>query len=160
MKRIIGLIIAFSAFGFVQLSAQQNYNGALGLRLGYPYGITGKGFISKADAIEGILHFNSQNNYHRYVGLTVLYERHVELSALKGLNLYYGGGAGFVAYSNKYRNTDTYSLGIDGIIGLEYTLDDIPLNFGVDVKPYIGIYPDLGFNENNVQGALSVRYAF
>ena len=106
------------------------------------------------------MHFNSQNSFNRYIGVTVLYERHIEMSALKGLNFFYGAGAGFVAYSNKYRNSDYFSLGLDAIIGLEYTFDDIPLNLGVDIKPYIGIYPDLGFNENNIQGALSVRYAF
>mgnify|MGYP001615571992 CR=1 FL=1 len=48
-------------------------------------------------------------------------------------------------------------LGVDGIIGLEYVFDGVPINLSLDYKPSFNITP--GFFDPS-GGALSIRYYF
>ena len=53
----------------------------------------------------------------------------------------------------------TYTvIGIDGIIGLEYSFTEIPINVSIDWKPVLNIIGYSGFWGDG--GALSVRYMF
>jgi hypothetical protein len=49
-------------------------------------------------------------------------------------------------------------LGVDGIVGLEYTLDDIPLNFSLGVGPSFQLTSGPGWYYWN--GGFAVRYVF
>ncbi len=49
-------------------------------------------------------------------------------------------------------------LGVDGIIGLEYAFQDIPLSIGLDWKPGMNVISDFGFFFDDL--ALSFRYLF
>ena len=171
MKRLIVVtLIAISSISF-----GQDYTNAIGFRGGFSQGLTFKHFISSTNAIEGIL----ATRYHGY-NLTGLYEIHANgLFDVDGLNLYYGFGAhvgrwNSVYWSNsswnngkKYYTVDANGnvvyydytvIGVDGIVGIEYNISEIPINISLDYKPAINLVGYQGLWLDN--GAFSVRYYF
>ncbi|MGE0079026.1 MAG: hypothetical protein AB7S48_14295 [Bacteroidales bacterium] len=158
MRIIKTLLIGLSLIILFHTSMAQDHNTALGLRVGYPSGITAKHFFGKKSALEGIVSFGWGG-----VGLTGLYELHNEVSGTDGLNWYYGLGAHIAtAKADKHnpwenKSGDEFFLGADGIIGLEYTFKNAPINLSVDIMPIINVVesPGIWFN-----AGLSVRYAF
>jgi hypothetical protein len=94
-----------------------------------------------------------------------LYEIHKAAFNVDRLNWFYGAGGHVGTFKGGYgRNPDgSYytenfvTVGIDGILGLEYHFNEIPFTLGVDVKPYIDIISP-GFG--NWDGAVTLRYAF
>jgi hypothetical protein len=90
---------------------------------------------------------------------TGLYEIHNPIPNADGLNFYYGAGGhvGFYRedrhdlFRNRYNGSGSV-IGIDGIIGLEYFFEPIPLQLSLDYKPalnigggYIWPFNDLAF---------------
>ncbi|WP_210463426.1 hypothetical protein [Rufibacter roseolus] len=163
---IFGLGILMLSFANLQIAQAQK--AGLGLRVGgYSAGISGKYFFRDAVAFEGIL---GTGLGRRGFQLTGLFELHAPAFAVPGLQWFYGGGAHVGAFRGRYyfkssnkhyvenydRNLAT--VGIDGIVGLEYQITEIPISLGVDFKPFIEtnraglfLYGD---------GALTVRYTF
>ncbi len=161
MKKIATpLFLLFATILMMQpVSAQQTYKTSLGLRAGYPSGISAKHFISKSDAIEGVLSFGWGG-----IGVTALYQIHNPIPDLPGLKWYYGGGAHFATTRstnshNPYDSDlgDRVYLGADGDVGLEYVFEGAPISVGVDILPLLNILPTpkVWFN-----AALSIRYTF
>lgn len=149
---------------FKWCTAQQ---AAIGFRLGSDIGLTVRGNVGKG-AIEGII-----GSGYRPFQVTVLYERFQGFPSVSGLNLYYGAG-GYIGvfggnrwyYSNryhhwKYREYDYYyrapCFGVAGIIGLEYRFKGTPLCAGVDIKPFMNVYP---WFDGAFDAALNLRVAF
>jgi hypothetical protein len=141
----------------VGISDAQEYSTGIGIRAGISSGLTIKHFKSKKAAFEGLL-------TTRWEGfdITGLYELHARAFDADHLNWYYGGGAhiGFYNGNHAYWGTNGRSytvIGVDGILGLEYTFDEIPVNIGIDWKPALNLVGYSGFWS---EGALSVRYVF
>lgn len=143
-------------------SGQENstYATGIGLRAGWTTGITVKSFINDKAALEGIL----GTRYRGFI-VTGLYERHALAFNVPGLHWFYGLGAHLGAFRGAYYRdrwgdyyTDnTVSVGIDGILGLEYNIMDIPFSIALDIKPFFDIImPGYGYWD----GALSIRYVF
>lgn len=136
-------------------SKAQAYNTSAGLRLGASSGLSIKHFINQDAAIEGIL-------ATRWRGLLItgLYEVHKDIDDVDGLNWFYGGGAHVGSWNNSALNSYRGStvVGIDGIIGLEYVLEELPLNFSLDFKPAFNLTNGGGFWGDEF--ALSARYIF
>ncbi|GAA4442219.1 hypothetical protein GCM10023188_41690 [Pontibacter saemangeumensis] len=141
--------------------AQSGYSTGIGLRGGIASGLTIKHFIQSDAAIEGII---STGFKYRGTVVTVLYEKHAQAFNADGLLWYYGLG-GHVGFYNghdyydrdhKHYDDNVVGLGIDGIIGLEYYIKDIPFTIGADIKPYLNIPVGGGFWDT----ALHVRYVF
>lgn len=156
MKKSI-IIILFVILTSQFLSAQ-DYKTSLGLRIGYPYGLTVKHFLDKKNALEGIL----GSNYGGFV-ITGLYENEHWTGQYPGLNWYWGIGAhvGFWdPNANKYvdPNYNGSVLGIDGVVGLEYTFDEVPINLSLDILPTVNLIGSAGWG--GIWGGLSVRYVF
>ena len=155
MKRIsITLLIGIIT---VSLMNAQEYKTGIGIRAGNAAGLTIKHFNSHKAAVEGLL-------TTRWEGFEVtgLYEVHNRAFDVNHLNWYYGGGAhiGFYNGSNAYwgRGSTAYTIiGIDGILGIEYSFDEIPINVGIDWKPALNL---IGYTGIWSEGALSVRYIF
>jgi hypothetical protein len=151
------IIIMFFLFSGLYLNGQE-YKTSLGLRAGMPYGLTIKHFLSESNAVEGIL----ASNWGGFVA-TALFENEHWTGHYPGLNWYWGAGvhAGFWDMgANKYVKS-TYSgsvIGVDGVLGIEYTFDEIPLNLSLDVLPSVNLIGSTGFG--GINGALSVRYVF
>ncbi|MBA4322018.1 MAG: hypothetical protein C0408_04305 [Odoribacter sp.] len=151
------IVILFVLFLGLSLNGQ-DYKTSIGLRAGYPYGLTIKHFMNENNAVEGIL----ASNWGGFVA-TVLLENEHWTGLYPGFNWYWGLGAhiGFWdAGANRYV-TSTYTgsvIGIDGILGLEYTFDKIPLNLSIDILPSINLFGSTGWG--GPSGALSIRYVF
>ncbi|KAA2239628.1 hypothetical protein F0L74_25905 [Chitinophaga agrisoli] len=130
-RQLILLTIIFTA-GMYQLKAQTKGNPQVGVRLGQPLGATARYFFNDADAVEGIA-----GVYNETFTVTGLYEHHFDLSALTvpGFAWYVGGGAHMGV--RKYEGNTRFIAGFDGIIGLDYTFQKIPLNLSLDWKPAV-----------------------
>jgi hypothetical protein len=136
----------------VLMANGQDYKNAIGLRLGWSYGLTFKHFISEKSALEGIADYRWGG-----LGITGLYEIHNNLADVEGLNWYFGGGAHVGFYGTSYGGGSGTFVGIDGILGLEYNFKDLPINISADWKPAFTFgYSHFGADN----GALSVRYTF
>lgn len=157
MRRVFLFLVAMVA---TTATKAQDYKTAAGVRFGASNGITLKHFIKDDAALEGILAFR-----YRGFNFTGLYEKHFS-SAFKvnRLNWYVGAGGNIgIIDRDRYRWYDEKDegtavlLGIDGIIGIEYNFEEVPLNVSLDWKPMInltGVY----FWGDEV--GLSIRYTF
>lgn len=143
----------------VGVQAQSDYTTGIGFRGGAASGLTIKHFIKNDVAIEGIL---STSFKYRGTTITLLYEKHAQAFDVSGLQWYYGVGGHIGFYQDRYyydrgHNHDrVLGVGVDGILGLEYYIRDIPFTIGADIKPYINIPYGGGFWDS----ALHVRYVF
>ncbi|MCF8309286.1 MAG: hypothetical protein K9I68_09785 [Bacteroidales bacterium] len=151
-------IIALAATTY----GQNDYNQAIGVRGGLYNGVTYKKALSS-------------NNYLEILGsirwggavVTGLYEVTKNLDPdTPRLNWYYGFGAHIGLWSDYNDNAwfdedadDFMAIGVDGIIGIEYTFEEVPINLSADWKPVINL-----IGADNAVGffgaAASVRYVF
>jgi len=152
---------------------QAGYKTGIGLRGGYEGGITLKHFIKSDRAIEGIL---SRGWGYGGMRITGLYEIHKPFPNVKGLDWFYGVGGHIGFYNEDYygyrcdkdgyydKDGDWHSgdckknyttIGIDGILGLEYQFAEIPFTIGLDIKPYFDL---IGRGDHFGDGAFSIRY--
>ena len=149
MKKCFFLITLFVAIS-VCIEAQ-NYNSAIGVRLGpntanITAGFTLKHFINENTALEAIIGVNNG------LGICGLYEKHFDIEAVKNLQWLAGFG-GYVAFTGS--NT---AIGGVGIIGLDYKFEEIPLNVTLDWKPELNIISKVGFEASGI--GLSARFTF
>lgn len=135
----------------------QDYQTSVGIRGTFVSGLTVKHFIEEEAALEGIVSFGRWG-----LSLTGLYEIHARAFDTQGLSWYYGGGGHIGNSNDDYPRVDEKGefmvIGVDGIIGLEYKIQEIPISFSADYKPSLNFtgYPVFwGYG-----GALSVRYTF
>ena len=135
----------------------QDYETAIGLRGGLYNGVTAKHFLTTKSAAEGIL-------LTRWQGFSVtgLYELHKYTAFdVDRLNWYYGGGAHLGIWDGTYATwlgTAGYQvvIGLDAILGIEYNLEEIPINISLDWKPAFNL---IGYSGPNLDGAaFSIRY--
>ncbi len=137
-----------------QASAQAtgpHYKSAIGAKV-WPFAANFKTFVGNRDrAVELLAYFN---NGFRVTGL---YEFHTDLTTQGNLKLYVGFG-GHAGYYTKTGDKDGMTLGVDGVAGLDYKFNKIPLNLALDWQPsFEFITPSTGFQGN--RGGLAVRFA-
>jgi hypothetical protein len=155
MKRIfIALIMTFLIVAFTHA---QEYKTGIGIRAGNFSGLTIKHFNSSRTAVEGLLTTRWQG-----FSATLLYEVHHRAFDVAHLNWYYGGGAHLGFYNGSHTYWGTYGraytvVGIDGILGIEYTFEELPINIGIDWKPSLNL---VGYSGVWSEGAISIRYIF
>lgn len=148
LKRSLLICLILLSSGLVQA---QEYRTGLGLRGGYTSGLTIKHFVSGSNAIEGII----GTNYRSFL-LTGLYEKHTGAFDVSGMNWFYGGGLHLGVYGDD-RNVSQSILGIDGIVGLEYKIQEIPISISLDLKPTLNL---IGYRLFDMDFALSLRYVW
>jgi hypothetical protein len=156
MKRKFLILVILALLGISSFG--QDYRTSLGLRAGLPYGLTIKHFLSKTNALEGTL----ASSWGGFV-ITGLYENEHWTGEYPGLNWFwgFGGHAGFWGVGRNPNIEQTYSgsvLGLDAILGLEYTFDEFPINLSLDLLPTVNLIGDTGWG--GINGALSIRYVF
>lgn len=142
----------------VTFTYSQDYSTGIGLRGGLSQGLTVKHFLSEKTAAEGLL----QTRWGGF-SVTALYEIHSQnVFDVDRLNFYYGAGGHVGLWEGNSSwgtvGTQYIIIGIDGVLGLEYNLEAIPLNFSIDWKPEFNIVGYRAFWPDG--GALSVRYIF
>jgi hypothetical protein len=159
MKKWNVLILVFVLWGSSAAFAQ-DYKTAVGVRGGFPTAVTVKHFIGQSSALEGLV-----SGYRGGFEFTGLYEKHVNAFDVPYLNWYYGAGAHIGVFDNEIARPGYYfdgrgrgfTVGVDGILGLEYTLTEIPFVIGIDMKPAFDFAsnPGLWFG-----GGVSFRFYF
>lgn len=156
MRKIVLTVIL--AVTITALANAQEYKTGVGLRGGFSNGLTIKHFVSERNAFEGII-----ATRWRGIDITGLYEIHNQAFEVEHLNWYYGFGAHVGFYDGSNTTWGTYNtsytiVGIDGILGIEYSFSEAPINIGLDWKPAFNVIGDTRFWGDG--GALSIRYIF
>lgn len=160
MKKLIVVCLLVAGIGSLNAVSAQDYKTALGVRLSsssamQSNSISIKHFINSTTAIEGLFTFGDP------LALGALVEFHKPLSA-SGLTYFYGGG-GYIGFLKKV-NTNTQktsteaNFGAQGIIGLDYKFDNIPLNLSLDWKPELNIVTDINFEPAAI--GFTARFTF
>jgi len=156
---------------FIVLSIQarsQDFMRSAGIRGGVSSGITYRGFLNPQLAYEGLLSF--RNNGLQF---TVL-RQHLEPAFWKlsdGFFILYGYG-GHAGYTNSYTYTRIYKtvhhsgntfsplVGLDGYLGVEYHFPGIPLQAGLDYKPFLEMSIHEYFQLSAWDVAFTIKYKF
>ena len=153
--------ILIAALALVLLANKANaqamgssYRTALGVKF-YPGAITIKHFTREDRALEGLVYF-----WHYGFRITGLYEFHGDINGAPGLKWYVGPGAhiGFWndEWNRKYPDrNDGVAIGIDGVLGLDYKINNAPLNLSLDWQPSINF---VGYSYFSSWGGLAIRY--
>ncbi len=155
------LVLTIGLFCLTSVIKAQDYNTAIGARLGFFNGLTIKHFVSGSNAIEGIASFR----WRGFV-LTGLYEWQKPIKGAKNLDYYLGlgGHVGFWDNNHYYwydddRDNGNFTVvGVDFIAGLEYNFAEVPFNIGLDWKPAFNLVGDSHWWGDGV--AFSIRYKF
>src|ERR1044072_5004984 len=161
MKKVLPLWTLVALLTLAQGSQAQSmgstYRTAVGAKF-WPGGITIKHFIRDNRALEGIGYFWGHG--FRFTGL---YEVHGDINGAPGLKWYVGPGAHFGVYNEDWRHDDhhygdgDFSLGLDGVLGLDYKINGAPINLSLDIKPFLEILEHPYFD---VWGGLGIRFTF
>lgn len=165
MKRLIVISLLFVS---LTTGYSQSYKNSVGIRGGYSSGITFKHFVSNDVAYEGIL----GDMWYGGFKLTGLRIKHSPALLDLSNGFYFMSGYGFhvgAAYYDKdedffyYRHYDSGDyrpfIGIDGYLGLEYRIKEVPLVIGLDYKPFFEVAP--GFAGINLFDlGLSLKFRF
>ena len=160
MQKLI-IVLSFvllAATSFAQETQPgSDYKTAVGLKY-YPGAVTVKSFIKQDVALEGLASF--WNYGTRFTGL---YEITKNITGVDGLKWYVGPGAhiGFWndSWKNKYPTRDGGIMaGIDGVLGLDYKINNAPIDVSLDWQPSFNF---IGYNYfEGGWGGIAVRYAF
>ncbi len=164
---LILLIITISIPGISQQFEKQ-----VGLRLGVTPGITGKIIKNDKTAIEGILGF--RNGGIQLIGLVESYHALIKTNTQHWM-MYFGGG-GHIGYVNGYNrvrrwsNTSGYYyeeqriagmvIGIDGVIGTDYTFHKVPITLSIEFKPFFELQDFRKFKVNFWDFGFGIKYSF
>lgn len=158
---IILLCLSTAAFS-------QFYNKEVGIRGGYSSGITFR------VNLEEMLSYEAQLNYRdNGVMFTMYRQQHKEIGMdrLGNWEFIYGFGL-----HTGFYNTDTYKIlnreiyygreiftpviGMDGYLGIDYKLVDIPMSFGISFQPYMELSLKQVFGINLWDFGFHARYMF
>jgi len=162
------LFSLFFCFIFTFYFSQENYNTAIGIKGGYPsFGsLNIKHRLKKKDN-SSLFHPSIEASIGgSAIGVSssgIIVEGAYELnSPLKedGLEWYYGGGIVIGIVKEADINTEfgmknSLLTGLKGVIGIEYTFEDFPLNIALDTGPLILFTPNISFTWT---GGLAIRY--
>lgn len=127
----------------------QDYKMALGIRLSSDDAIVNnsisfKYFTGRDIALEALLSFSEPGAF----GLLV--EKHKPTIA-GGLTWFYGGGA-YIGFTNETL------LGLQGVLGLDYKIPEVPLNLSLDWKPELNLVERVSFEPAAI--GVSIRFTF
>ena len=148
-------------------SSSYPYATAVGARLTsgigatYKMGIGDDGKYAEFFAVINPVYYIGTDMY--FTGL-LEFHNDITLDEFDDVRWYFGGGArvGLESYESLHTS---FHFGPVGIIGIEYTFENIPLNISLDVVPYFRIalgdtqYFN-GFGLRGSTGGISARYIF
>lgn len=163
MRAFLIVILSFALLMSNQNDIKaQEYQSAIGLRGGYPAGITFKHFVSQEGALELILSAG-----WRGFMVTGLYEHHFAVPGADGLYWYIGGGGYFATINRGHHPVFggegvVADVGVAFVGGMEFKFPEVPFTISLDIVPAVGFYGLRNrFNYLGlVNAGLSVRYTF
>ncbi len=161
MKKVFFVVFLAAALCSVTTTVRaQEYKTALGVRLSSANAmqnnsISIKHFFTDKMAIEGLFTFGDP------IALGALVELHKPLAS-SGLSYFYGAG-GYMSFVKTYnpnnnKNETDPNFGAQGIIGLDYKFNNIPLNLSLDWKPELNIVSDINFEPAAI--GFTARFTF
>ena len=160
MKKIVIILLLTAGTVISNRVSAQEYKTALGVRLSSSAAavnnsISIKHFINEKAAIEGLFSFGDP------LAFGALLELHKPFPS-SGLKYYYGGGA-YLSFiktfnPNKQINETNASFGAQGVIGLDYKFNNVPLNISLDWKPELNLVSDINFEPAAI--GFTVRFTF
>ncbi len=141
-------LLLFFLFAFTQ-SYSQDYKTGIGVRLQPYFGcLTVKHFFNTKFALEGLLNVKKDQAV-----VEIIPELSNSFAKPPGLNWYFGIGGNI-----KFPQNQNVIIGVVGMLGLEYTFPNAPINLSLDWKPSLEL---IGGNSSYPAGfGLSVRYVF
>ena len=150
----------------------QFYEKQIGLRLGVTPGISGKIIKNDRTALEGILGF--RNGGIQLYGLVESYHKLIKTNKHRWM-MYFGGG-GHLGYINGYTRVKRWSntsgyyyeeqriagmvIGLDGIVGTEYTFPKVPITLSIEFKPFVELQDFRRFYVNFWDFGFGIKYSF
>jgi hypothetical protein len=142
------------------LSQTREYNTMIGITGGTNIGGTVKRFVSEQGAVDLLV-------YRRWKGwvAALLYEHHMDIREVRGLEWYVGGGFHYGAWSKgtgtppwTAKSDQDYTVfGLDAIVGLEYNINRTNFYFGGYWKPAVNFQKFAGLWGDEV--AFTLRYS-
>lgn len=147
------LLMIFAAFA-QNVNGQSSYQTGIGLRGGTILGLSVKQFVTDDIAVEG---FAGYRDFGFQAGVLAEYDFNLGLhSDFHGI---IGGGAHYGVYnlSEEGSVSESQTVGVDAIVGLEFASEEVPLAIAVDLKPeydFGGLNP--GFT--GAVGGFTIRY--
>ncbi len=155
MKKLLLVVLVFIAAS-VTVNAQsmgRTYKTALGVKVWDGGGISFKTFVAPQNAVELIAYF-----YKNGTRITGLYEIHGNIDGAPGLKWYIGPGVHLGLYDYKGYTGDKAIVGVDGVLGLDYKINNAPINISLDWQPSFEFADNRGFVGS--WGGLGIRYTF
>ena len=157
MKKQFFLTAIIAVLTISGVAAQQSksfnssdYQTALGVKF-YPGAFSIKHFVNDNKAVEGLAYF-----WNRGLRVTGLYEIHFDINDVNGLKWYVGPGAHVGFYNDK--NGGGTSIGLDGVLGLDYKFSEAPINLSIDWQPSFEFGNNYGNGFNGNWGGFAIRY--
>lgn len=149
---VLSFVVLFSLSSYAQ-----DYNSAIGLRFGSPTSLSYKKFVSNHGAFEGVVGYRGYSGYS-WINIGAYYQHHNDIATIPNLRWYYGAGANIYFWNwDGLSLGNSTSFGISGVLGLDYKVEEIPINVSVDWIPtfFVNGYGN-GFGAG--YGGLSIRY--
>jgi len=142
-------ILLFFLLLTIYLPASAQYKMALGARFStgnaiVNHSISFKYFITPTVSGEALFSFGDP------FAVGVLFAKHKPVTD-NSFTFFYGGGAYFGASS-------AYRAGLQGVLGLDYKMAGLPLNFSVDWKPELNLSREFTFEPAAL--GLTARFVF
>ena len=152
----------------LNFASGQGYNQAAGIRASWHSpGLEYRYYTSDVNAFKSLVSF--QDRGIRLHGFAEFF-RYDLFPFSHQLLFYYGFGLhfGFESWDEeRYRDevlwydTRTSVLaGLDGLAGLEYVFNEIPVSAGIEIKPFFDVFGRDGFDITVFDLALTVKYLF
>jgi hypothetical protein len=144
-----GIVCTTILLILIDLTASAQYKSAVGVRFSSRAALVNnsvslKYFFSNKTAVEGLITFNDP------FALGLLIEQHKPLTT-EHFTYFYGGGI-YAGFSGQRR------AGLQGIIGLDYKIPVVPLNFSIDWKPELTVTKEFSFEPQAL--GVSARFTF
>lgn len=140
---VLSLLLLSPTIG-QELKTGTSYKTAIGVRGIGTSGLTIKHFTKANTALEGIVGF-----YPNAFSVTLLVEKYALAFDEPGLRWYYGIGGHIATQSDVIKNDGIYrressdiGFGVDGIFGIEYKIQDVPIAVSFDLKPFFEVSTD------------------
>ncbi len=138
---ILTVALCWSASAQTLQTDGHRYKTAIGIRGVGTSGLAIKHFNKSNTAFHGIFGF-----YPNAFSATFLVEKYTPAFEVAGLNWYYGIGGHLATQSDVIRREGVYyreasgvGIGVDGIFGIEYKINEVPIAVSMDVKPFIEV---------------------
>jgi hypothetical protein len=167
MKKIALLLFAVC----LAFAAHAQRNWGVGLRFGEPSGVTAKKYFSESSGLElsvgtgGYIYRPSRGNgRYQQGGLAVMVNYHImhDIGEVDGLQWYFGFGGTMKVREYYYDGSGDIEtrlgLAVNGVAGLEYTLEDLPISFFLDIIPNLEMFPT--FFAPGFDSGIGARYNF